>query len=92
LSSSANFTRGYKKKRTIGQTFQHGRALDGPPPGKKVAKPRAAAAKPGRTGRQTAVPRAAGSRVQSKTAFKGAGQALSADPAGSTFRKQANSN
>lgn len=38
------------------------------------------------------MPRTAGSRVQSKSAFKGEGRALSADSGASTFRKQAGAN
>lgn len=78
----ANYTRGNKGKKKIGQTFKDGRSTEPP---KKQTKPRAAAAKPGRTGRQTEVQRKAGSRVVSKKAFKGEGKALSGDPEDSTF-------
>ncbi|KAL8283965.1 hypothetical protein RQP46_005078 [Phenoliferia psychrophenolica] len=57
------------------------------------ATPRRAAgsAIPGKTGRQTAIPRKAGGRVTKAGAFQGEGNVLSAAPEMSTFRRQANS-
>ena len=52
------------------------------------AAPRRAAGSvnPGKTGRQTAIPRKAGGRVTKADAFFGLGHTLSKDPAQSTFR------